>query len=140
MKKIYSLVCVLSLTAGMATAQVGNVVQHDPAPATFEHAAPGAPEAGPEQPIDANYFEHFKEGRVRLNLSPNPVSVRTTLDAGGYTMQRVTITDNNGQLVRLYNDVNDTRLVIVRDDLQPGVHYVQAITTHGTGAVKMVVE
>lgn len=140
MKKIYSLVCALSLTAGLATAQVGNVVQHEPMPATLGHESPGAPEAGPEEPTDPAGFHHFKEGRVRLNLTPNPVVVRATLDAGGHAMQRVTITDSNGQLVRLYNDVNDTRLVIVRDDLQTGVHFIQAITTHGMGGIKMMVE
>ena len=138
MKKIYALFLGLVFTTGAVMAQDPIHVASD---ATPEHQV--YPNTSPTQPgtsTPAAFFPPLKEGRVRLSLHPNPMSIRAVLDAGGVTITRVTISDSIGHVWRVYNAVNAERLEIVRDDLSPGVYLVQAITAQGSAGIKMMVE
>lgn len=123
MRTIPTLLCALALTFASASLEAAAI-----------------PFIADEGTVQAAPQSALKDTRVRLFISPNPLVTRSTLEAGGAIIQRVSIHDLHGRAIRVHQNINDIRFVIERGDLQPGTYVVRVLSDRGPGSIKLAVE
>ena len=87
----------------------------------------------------SNTNEKFVE--IPMTVAPNPFSNRTVVTFhNGIVDGKLRLSALTGQVVRTYT-VNGTQVIIEKDDLTPGIYFINVVTEAGTSvAEKLIVE